>query len=57
MPVYLTYLTAFVDDDGQVQFRDDLYGIDAKLADTPLEAEDDGRAAPGRASALAVDAS
>jgi len=32
MPIYLTYLSAFVDDDGQVQFRDDLYGIDAKLA-------------------------
>jgi L,D-transpeptidase YcbB len=32
MPVYLTYLTAFVDDDGALQFRDDPYGIDAKLA-------------------------
>jgi len=32
MPVYLTYLTAFVDDDGVLQFRDDPYGIDARLA-------------------------
>jgi len=32
MPVYLTYLTAFVDDDGALQFRDDPYGIDARLA-------------------------
>jgi murein L,D-transpeptidase YcbB/YkuD len=32
MPIYLTYMTAFVDDDGKVQFRSDLYGIDAKLA-------------------------
>jgi murein L,D-transpeptidase YcbB/YkuD len=32
MPVYLTYITAFVDSDGTVQFRDDLYGRDKRLA-------------------------
>ncbi|HEY2890730.1 MAG TPA: L,D-transpeptidase family protein [Dongiaceae bacterium] len=32
MPIYLMYLTAFVDDDGALQFRDDPYGVDARLA-------------------------
>lgn len=32
MPVYLTYITAFVDADGTVQFRDDPYGRDKRLA-------------------------
>ena len=27
VPVYLTYFTAWVDDEGQVHFRDDLYGV------------------------------
>jgi murein L,D-transpeptidase YcbB/YkuD len=29
VPVYTTYWTAWLADDGQVQFRDDLYGYDA----------------------------
>jgi murein L,D-transpeptidase YcbB/YkuD len=32
VPVYLLYWTAFVDDDGAMQFRDDLYGRDLRLA-------------------------
>jgi murein L,D-transpeptidase YcbB/YkuD len=32
VPVYVTYFTAWVDDDGVLQFRDDVYGWDAKLA-------------------------
>jgi L,D-transpeptidase YcbB len=31
IPVHITYQTAFVDDGGALQFRDDLYGLDAKL--------------------------
>jgi L,D-transpeptidase YcbB len=31
MPVHITYLTAFVDDAGQVQFRDDIYRRDGDL--------------------------
>ena len=28
VPVYLTYFTAWVDDEGEIHFRDDLYGVD-----------------------------
>ena len=31
IPVNLTYQTAFVDDDGKLQFRDDIYGRDKAL--------------------------
>ena len=31
IPVHITYQTAFVDDAGALQFRDDVYGYDAKL--------------------------
>jgi murein L,D-transpeptidase YcbB/YkuD len=48
VPVHLTYQTAFVDDDGSLQFREDVYGRDRallailkgpeiKVADTPVE--------------------
>jgi murein L,D-transpeptidase YcbB/YkuD len=31
IPVHLTYQTAFVDEDGKLQFREDIYGLDAKI--------------------------
>jgi murein L,D-transpeptidase YcbB/YkuD len=31
LPVHITYQTAFVDEAGKLQFRDDIYGLDAKL--------------------------
>ena len=29
--VHLTYQTAFVDDEGRLQMRDDIYGFDARI--------------------------
>src|SRR5262249_15524971 len=48
IPVHLTYQTAFVDDQGKLEFREDIYGRDQallavlngterKVADVPLE--------------------
>jgi len=31
IPIYLTYFTAWVDDNGELNFRDDIYGLDEKL--------------------------
>jgi murein L,D-transpeptidase YcbB/YkuD len=31
IPVHITYQTAFVDEAGKLQFRDDVYGLDTKL--------------------------
>jgi hypothetical protein len=61
IPVNLTYQTAFVDDNGTLQFRDDVYGRDRqllailkgpelKVADLPVEHHDDMR----RREALAI---
>lgn len=33
LPIYLLYWTAFVDDDGTVEFRKDIYGRDRRLID------------------------
>jgi murein L,D-transpeptidase YcbB/YkuD len=32
LPVYLLYWTAFVDQSGAIQFREDVYGRDRRLA-------------------------
>jgi len=51
IPVHLTYQTAFVDDDGKLEFREDIYGRDQallamlkgnerKLADIPIQRKD-----------------
>ncbi len=61
IPVNLTYQTAFVDDNGKLQFRDDVYGRDRQLlailkgsdlrvADVPVEHREDIR----RREALAI---
>jgi murein L,D-transpeptidase YcbB/YkuD len=33
IPVVITYYTAWVDENGQLNFRDDIYGHDGKLAE------------------------
>jgi hypothetical protein len=61
IPVNLTYQTAFVDEDGKLQFRDDVYGRDRQLlaimkgneravADVAVEHRED----PTRRQALAI---
>lgn len=48
IPVHITYQTAFVDENGELQFREDIYGLDAKhlsimkgserrIADVPVD--------------------
>ena len=46
MPVYLIYVTAFTDEDGTAEFRDDVYGRDHDLADA-LEDREIRRRMPG----------
>jgi murein L,D-transpeptidase YcbB/YkuD len=58
IPVHITYQTAFVDQDGKLQLRDDVYGRDAKMiailkgerkvADIPLERPPNTSAKPVR---------
>ncbi len=50
IPVNLTYQTAFVDDAGKLEFRDDVYGRDKALIAILKGNEIEGRRSPGRAS-------
>ncbi len=66
IPVHITYQTAFVDDAGNLQFRDDVYGRDARLlallksgerstADVPMaqaQPSNSGRSPGSRAQVL-----
>ncbi|HET7228420.1 MAG TPA: L,D-transpeptidase family protein [Longimicrobium sp.] len=47
LPVYILYRTAWVDDDGAVHFRRDLYELDARL-ERALNSRSPERARPGR---------
>jgi murein L,D-transpeptidase YcbB/YkuD len=49
VPVYFLYQTAFVDENGTVEFRDDIYGRDARLA-AAIAAEEHGVQAPSAAT-------
>ena len=51
IPVHLTYQTAFVDDAGKLQLRDDVYGRDAKMIGDPQEQRAQGCRPRGRARA------
>lgn len=42
VPVYMLYLSAWVDDEGRAQFRPDIYGLDSSLL-ARLESEDRGQ--------------
>ena len=50
IPVHLTYQTAFVDDDGKLEFREDIYGRDKALLAIAERGRAQGRGHPGRAS-------
>ena len=51
IPVHITYQTAFVDDSGQLQIRDDLYGRDARLLAALKDGDRRVAGDPGRAGA------
>ena len=49
IPVNLTYQTAFVDDAGKLEFREDVYGRDKRADRDPQGRRPQGRRHPGRA--------
>ena len=51
IPVHLTYQTAFVDDAGKLQLREDVYGRDARMVADPQGQRAQGRRHRGRACA------
>lgn len=54
IPVYIFYRTAWVDDGGAVQFRRDLYELDARL-ERALDSRDPSRARPAQEKAAVED--
>jgi murein L,D-transpeptidase YcbB/YkuD len=54
LPVYLIYWTAFVEDNGGVEFRDDIYGRDLRLATAMAKRDAEEWLAPPPPPAVAV---
>ncbi len=65
LPVHLTYQTAFVDDQGKLEFREDMYGRDRatiailkgderRVAESPVDRPTSSSANPARREALAM---
>ena len=46
LPVHLVYLTGWVGEDGELNFRDDIYGRDALLSDALLRSGDGATGTP-----------
>ncbi len=53
LPIHITYVTAFVEPDGTVQFRDDVYGRDRRLTAALATAVPGGPGGPEEAALIA----
>ena len=51
IPVYVSYFTAWVDSDGLLNFRDDIYGHDKKMAERLFVNPSHGKASDSSAVA------